>query len=175
MDCKEFLLTRRSIRKFRDEEVPINLILKAINIARYAPSAHNMQPWEFVIVKDKDKLNELASAHKWGGPIREAKVAVVVLADKEQSRVSYMVDGAIVTTYLWLALHCLGLGAVWIQTLRNPEKFAEIIKAPENKFPVAVLAIGWPAESPEPRKRKELSELVHINEYGLRLQESSLK
>lgn len=175
MDCKEFLLTRRSIRKYRDEEVPTDLIIKAIDIARYAPSAHNRQPWEFVIVKDRDKLNALAEAYRGGGPLREAKVAVVVLADKDQTHASHLVDGAIVTTYLWLALHCLGLGAVWIQTLHNPEGFAEAIKAPENKFPVAVLAIGWPAESPPPGKRKGINELVHIDEYGIRLEEDSSK
>jgi len=64
--CKEFLLTRRSVRKFKKDDVPTELLLEAIDIARFAPSARNGQPWEFVIVKDKETREKLAQFT--GGP-----------------------------------------------------------------------------------------------------------
>ena len=55
----DFLLTRRSIRRFEDKEVPLDLLVKAVDVARFAPSAHNNQPWEFIIVTDKNRLEAL--------------------------------------------------------------------------------------------------------------------
>ncbi len=68
--------------------------------------------------------------------------------------------------YIMLAAHALGLGTVWIQSLRNVEEIQEILKLPEKLIPVAILAVGWPDESPNPKKRKELKEIVHLDRYG---------
>ncbi len=169
MECFEALLSRRSVRVFKDEEVPTDLILKAVDVSRFAPSAKNRQPWEFVIITERDRILKLADMLRWSDPLRRCKVAVVVLADREASPTSYLVDGAIVATYFWVALHCLGLGAVWIQTLYDPEGVAKFVGAPERFVAVAAFAIGWPAEKPEPKPRKELRELVSFEEYGRRV------
>ncbi len=168
VDCREFLISRRSIRKFEPKEVPLELVLKAIEIARYAPSAKNVQPWYFVIVRDREKMARLAKIHPGAKPLENASLAIVVLADSYASPVSYLVDGAIAATYLWLALHCLGLGAVWIQTLRNIEEVRNVVNAPQNLVPVAILAVGYPAEKPEPKPRKSVEEITFFEEYGRR-------
>ncbi len=170
--CIEFLLSRRSIRVFEDKEVPEELVLKAIDVARYAPSAKNLQPWEFIIVKNRDTLNRLAEIHVGAQPLKRAKMAIIVLGDKEISPISYHVDASLAAMYLWLALHCLGLGAVWIQTLRNIEEIQKIVNAPPNKVPIAILAIGWPAEKPIPKERKRLEDIVHIDVYGSKLKKT---
>ncbi len=167
--CLEFLLGRRSVRVFEDREVPLELVLKAIDVARYAPSAKNSQPWEFVVVRRRDLLDKLSEIHPGAVPLKNANLAVVVLADRERSPTSYLVDAALAAMYLWLALHCLGLGVVWIQTLRNVEEVRRIIGAPDHLTPVAILAIGWPAEKPRPRPRRSLEEIVHLETYGRRL------
>ncbi len=172
--CEEFLLSRRSIRAFRDEDVSVDLILKAIDIARYAPSSGNRQPWEFMIIKSKDRIKELADIHPWARPALGASAVVIVLVNEKQSPVSYIVDGAIAATYLWLALHCLGLGAVWLQTLRNTNKLREILSIPQEYLPVAILAIGYPAEKPKTKPRKSLEELVHVEEFGNKLLKKNL-
>ncbi|WFO74972.1 nitroreductase family protein [Desulfurococcaceae archaeon MEX13E-LK6-19] len=165
----EFLLTRRSIRRFEDKPVPRDLLLKVIDVARYAPSAKNLQPWEFIIVDDPEVKKKLSGIHVGARPLENAPAAIVVVADKELSPVSYLVDGANATMYILLAAHAYGLGTVWIQTLRNISEIQKILGLPENKVPVAIIAIGWPAEKPGPRPRKPLEELVHINKYGNRL------
>lgn len=170
MECIEALKTRRSIRKFTDKNPDLNIIIKAISIARYAPSAKNSQPWRFIIIRDKKIIDKLSRLHRGASPLSNAKIAVVVIANKEESPVSYMVDASLATMYLWLALHCMGLGAVWIQTLRNTNEINNILGIPNNYVPVAILAIGYPDEKPEPRPRRPLSEIVYIDKYGNKIE-----
>ena len=164
--CFEPLLKRRSIRVFRDEDVPLELVLKAIDVARYAPSAGNRQPWRFIVIRDRSRIEALAKILRYSKPLLNAKVAVLVLASKDESPVSHMVDGSIAAMYFWLALHCTGLGAVWIQTLRNVNEILEAVGAPENYVPIGLFAIGWPGEQPVPRDRKPLSEIVFLERFG---------
>jgi len=165
----EFLKSRRSIRKFKPEPPPRDLVLKAIDVARYAPSAKNSQPWRFIIVEDPEIRSKLASIHVGAAPLRNAPLAVVVVCHVDESPTSYMLDCANATMYFLLALHGLGLGAVWIQTLRNIEEIKKILSLPENAIPVAIIALGYPDDTPTPRPRKPLEEIVCLNKYGNRL------
>jgi Nitroreductase len=162
----EFLKSRRSIRRFKPEPPPKELILKAIDTARYAPSAKNSQPWRFIIVDDPDLKNKLASIHFSAIPLYNAPLAIVVVCQIDESPTSYMLDCANSTLYLLLALHALGLGAVWIQALRNIEEIKQALLIPNNAIPVAIIAVGYPDETPQHRPRKPLSEIVYLNKYG---------
>lgn len=169
--CLEFLKTRRSIRKFKPKPVSEDLIFKILDVARYAPSAGNRQPWEFIIVKDKEKIKKLAEVHPWAKPLLGAPVAIVVIGNQNISPISYHVDCANTTIYIMLAAYAYGLGTVWIQTLRNIEEIREILNLPQNMIPISILAVGWPDEKPTVRPRKPLKELVHIDTYGNKLKE----
>jgi nitroreductase len=79
-----------------------------------------------------------------------------------------MLDCANATVYLLLALHALGLGAVWIQTLRNVEEIRGLVGLSNNVVPVAIVALGYPDETPQPRPRKPLEEIVYFNRYGVK-------
>jgi len=162
----EFLKSRRSIRKFKPEKPPRELILKAIDVARYAPSAKNSQPWRFVIVESREVREKLADIHIWAKPLKSAPIGIVVVCHVDESPVSYMLDCANATMYLLLALHALGLGAVWIQTLRNIEEIKRILEIPNNAIPVAIIATGYPDESPEVKPRKPLVDVVYVDKYG---------
>jgi len=168
-DFLKFLLTRRSIRKFKKKPVDLNLVLKILDVGRYAPSAKNSQPWEFIVVTDEAVRERLSRIHMWASPIRKAPITIVVVCDKNASPTSYHVDCANATMYIMLAAHALGLGTVWIQTLRNIDEIKEILKIPEGKIPIAILALGWPDEKPEPKPRKRLEEIVYMNTYGNKL------
>ncbi|MGC9021401.1 MAG: nitroreductase family protein [Candidatus Methanodesulfokora sp.] len=167
-ECLKLLLGRRSIRVFEDKEVSDELIKRILDVARYAPSAKNSQPWEFVVVRDEEVRRKLASIHRYAYPLQRAPVVIAVLCNPELSPDSYLVDCANATIYLMLAAHALGLGTVWIQSLRNVKEINEILGS-EGRIPVALIALGWPAEKPEARPRRELKEIVYINRYGERL------
>ena len=162
----EFLKSRRSIRRFKPDPVPRDLILKVLDIARYAPSAHNSQPWRFIVVEDPSIKEELANIHGGAKPLRSAPQAIVVVSDKNASPDSYLIDGANAAIYIQLAAHALGLGTVWIQTMRNIRDIRRILDLPENLVPVAILAIGYPDEQPRLRERMPLEKLVYYNKYS---------
>ena len=163
--CIEPLLERRSIRRFKSEDVPLDLILKAIDVARYAPSAHNSQPWEFIIIRSRELLDSLATLHVGAQPLKTAPVAIAILADHNRSK-SAIIDASLAAMQLWLALHCLGLGAVWIQTVGFNEAIRNMLNYPEHMECIGILAIGWPDEKPSPRPRRPLEEVIHFNKYG---------
>ena len=167
--CFKILLTRRSIRKFKNEGVPIDIILKALDITRYAPSAMNSQPWKFIVINERDILNKLSKLHSGAEPLQRAKIGIVILSNPRVSPSSYIIDSSLASMYLWLALHCLGLGAVWIQTMRNIHEIRSILKIPDEVIPIGILAIGWPDENPTPRTRKTLDEIVYMNRYDMKM------
>lgn len=161
----EFLRTRRSIRIFKPKPISDELVMKILDVARFAPSAKNKQPWEFIVVKRKDLLNRLSKIHVSAKPIAKAPLAIVVICDKKLSPISYQVDCANAAMYIMLAAHALNLGTVWIQSLRNIEEIQKILNIPPNKIPIAIIAMGWPAEKPKSKPRKQLKEIVHENTY----------
>lgn len=164
----EFLRSRRSIRRFKPDKPPLDLVLKVLDTARYAPSAKNSQPWEFIVVDDPEVKDRLSVLHGGAKPLKNAPMAIVVVSDRSVSPTSYLVDGANATMYILLGLHAVGLGGVWIQTLRDVQRIQEILGLPENKIPVSIIALGYPDEKPEPKPRKLLEELVHYNRYGVK-------
>ncbi|MET1102046.1 MAG: nitroreductase family protein [Pyrodictiaceae archaeon] len=166
MDAIEALLTRRSIRRFKPDPVPLELVLKLIDIARYAPSARNSQPWRFIIVDDPSIKEKLSRIHGGAKPLMNAPLGIVVACVKDESPISYLLDCANATIYFMLAAHAHGLGTVWIQTLRNIDEIREILSIPENVIPAAILALGYPDEKPFPKPRKPVEEITFRNKYG---------
>jgi len=162
------LIKRRSIRKFLDKSVERELVLKILDIARWAPSAKNAQPWSFVIVFDRETLSRLASLSPSTEPLRNAPVAVAVIGDPIKAPLTYMIDCAVVTTYILLAAYAYGLGSVWINALRYQSAVKEILEVPEQLVPISIVALGWPAETPIPPPRRELLELIYWEKYGRR-------
>ncbi|MEM0021885.1 MAG: nitroreductase family protein [Fervidicoccaceae archaeon] len=165
----EFLISRRSVRRFTQENIDDELIEKILYAARYAPSARNSQPWIFIVVREKSLKEELSRIHPYAYPLREAPLGIAVACDKRLSPTSYMLDCANATIYLMLAAHAYGIGTVWIQALRDIEKISELLSLPPDIIPIAIVAMGYPAETPKPRPRKSLDELVFLNRYGERM------
>ncbi len=161
----EFLKSRRSIRKFKPQEVPLEIVNRVLEVARYAPSAGNRQPWTFIVVLDREVRSMLAKIHVWAFPLEGAPVNIVVACNKDVSPHSFQVDCANAAMYIMLAAHALGLGTVWIQSLRNISEVQRIVKLPENYVPIAIIALGYPDESPGPGPRRDLSEIMCINEF----------
>lgn len=161
----EFLLSRRSIRKYRDEEVSEELLLELLDVARWAPSGGNRQPWEFILIRNSKVIRELSKCSTGAKPLENAKAAVAVVVDSRISPRTYLLDGANATLYILLAAHALNLGGVWINALENVE-MKKILRIPDDKVLVSIVALGWPSEEPKPKPRKSLEELLHVDYYG---------
>jgi nitroreductase len=167
-DFWQVLAGRRSIRAFeRSENVSDEQVQQLLQAAIAAPSAGNMQPWFFYVVRDLDVRRRLAQA-AWGqGFVAEAPVAIVVCAEPERSARRYgdrgrelycLQDTAAATANILLTAVALGLGACWVGAF-DEETAAQALNLPPTQRPVAILPIGYPAESPSRRPRRPLSEV----------------
>ena len=164
MDVKEAIIRRRSIRTFVRRQVEDEKLQRVLEAARLAPSARNMQEWKLIVVKDKGTRERLMKAAGNQTFVAQAPVVIAacgVLADYTMrcGQLSYPVDVAIAVDHMTLQAHAEGLGCCWVCAFSEPE-VKEILGIPENVRVVALLTLGYPAEHPPARARKELAELV---------------
>ncbi len=163
VDVMEAIRTRRSIRKYKPDPVPEDVLREVLEAARLAPSAGNRQPWLFVVVRDpqlKEKLKEAYGA-EW---FYTAPVIICACGypDRAWTRFdgkNYVdVDVTIAMDHLILAAWEKGLGTCWIGAF-DPEKVKQILELPEGAEPIAMTPLGYPDEQPEARPRKSLEEI----------------
>jgi len=167
MEVFEAIRNRRSIRRYKSTPVPREHIIRCLEAARWAPSARNSQPWEFIVVTKEDVRRKLAEVHMWGRHIAEAPVTVIFLADPEKSPRYWMNDlGACIMNFMLEAFD-LGLGTCWIGVCGSPfeEEFKKILGVPERLRVVAAVTLGYPDESPS-KSRRSLEELTSWECYG---------
>ncbi|MEM2340672.1 MAG: nitroreductase family protein [Candidatus Bathyarchaeia archaeon] len=174
MDLFEAMRGRRSIRAFRPDPIPDSALEKILEAAQWAPSAGNRQARDFIIVRDPGVKARLADAALGQGFIEEAPVDIVVCANRERSAGRYgdrgrnfycLMDAAAAVENILLAAHALGLGACWVGAYRD-EEVAEVLGLPPWLRPIAIIPIGFPAESPRPPPRIKLEKLIHFDRYG---------
>lgn len=163
MDTLEAIRTRRSIRRFLPEKIPAETIEAILEAGIWAPSGMNNQPWKFVIVQDQKMKSELASLTRYGRIILSAPVLIVVFLDNSLSydRVKdIQAIGACLQNML-LAIHSMGLGAVWLgEILKNKEKVQALLKVPEACELMAVVALGKPDQSLGTGSRRPLGDVI---------------
>lgn len=169
----ENIMTRTSIRAFTGQSVSSDTVEMLLRAGMAAPTAVNLQPWHFVAITDRAKLDEMRQANPHAKMLEQAPLAIVVCGDMNKAmegpgRDFWIQDCSAATENILLAAHALGLGAVWtgghpieerVNTLR------EILQLPENLIPLCAIVIGYPAENPEP-KDKWKTENVSYNTYG---------
>ena len=168
------IATRTSVRAFTDEPVSEADIETLLRAAMAAPSAMNRQPWEFIVLRDRDTLDALAGKLRYAKMLTQAPVAIIVCAETMIT----LRDGTVVENNFWehdasaatenllLAAHAIGLGAVWTAA-SDPERSAivkEALGIPGTITPLCVVPIGHPAENPEP-KDKWKPEKIHFNRW----------
>jgi nitroreductase len=169
MDVLEALRTRRSIRKYTNEEIPEADIRKIITAAMSGPSAANSQPWHFIIVKNKSILNEIPKASPYAQMAKDAAFAIVVCGDPTHDKVPqfWQQDCSIAAQNILLAAHSLGYGAVWTGAYPLEDRYKNLQKLlgiPSSIIPLAVIPIGKPAEKKEGDK-PYLEDRVHIDKW----------
>jgi len=173
MDIFECIKGRRSIRAFTSDPVKEEDLKKILEAAIHAPSAGNLQSWEFVIVRDKDRKLQLARAALNQTFIAEAPVVIVVCANLtrsgriygERGRTLYCIqDTAAAIQNILLTAYALGYGTCWVGAFRE-EAASKILKLPPDVRPVAIIPIGRPAERPAPRPRMPLNKVVHYEVF----------
>ena len=150
----DVIFARRSIREYTSEKVSEKDIKAMLEAAMAAPSASNLKPWHFIVVTDRQILDNLAKAHPHSKALVKASLCIVVCGDAKISPLFWIHDCSAATENLLLALTALGLGAVWLGVHPSEERINAVRKVlgiPENVIPLNLIPIGHPAEQKEPR------------------------
>ena len=168
---------RRSIRKFRDKPVEQEKIDIIIEAALRSPSSMGRDPWEFIVVDDRELLEKLSRAKPHGSSfLKGATLGVAVCADAGRSDV-WIEDASIASTHIYLAAESLGLGACWIQMrkrnysddLTSGQYVASLLNLPEKVEVLSIIAVGYPAEEKSPHRKENLKyDRIHKNMYGIK-------
>jgi nitroreductase len=172
MDVMEAINDRRSIRRFKGTDIEDTMLMTILEAGNLAPSAGNLQPRDFIVVKEQMIKEKLAIAALGQGFVEEAPLVIVVCANLE--RVSpygdrgielYCIqDAAASIQNMLLAIHALGLGCCWIGAF-NEEVVTKILEIPDDVRPVAILPIGFPDESPRMPPRINVEDLLHYEKW----------
>lgn len=168
MNVHQAIKTRRSVRSYKAELVPEEKLKKVLEVARLAPSAHNEQEWKFVVVRDAERREQLSEAAGQGF-ISEAPVIIVAVALEPEEVMSsgvpnYAIDLAIAVDHMTLAAIEEGLGTCWVGAF-SQEKVKKVLGIPERYKVVVLLPLGFPADKPGPKSRKNLEEIVCDENY----------
>ena len=169
MDALEALLTRRSIRKFKDKPIPDEVVDTLLHTAMAAPSAMNEQPWHFVVIRDRKQLDKIHANHPYASMLLQAPMVIAVVGDttKEHHPGYWVVDCSIATTHILLAAHALRLGGVWLGIYPREERMAmvrDILGLPDHIQPLSLVALGYPAEVKAPSERFD-PERIRIDKW----------
>jgi len=170
MELIEALKARRSIRRYKPDKIPDDVLERVLEAARIAPSAGNAQPWKFLVVRDSRLKSELIEACRGQRFIAEADAIIVACGLPRQARhiggrwSSAQVDVACAFTQLLLQAWQEGLGTCWIGAY-DEAKVKRLLNIPDEVEVYALTPLGYPAEQPGPTPRKPLAEIVCYDKW----------
>lgn len=166
MDNLELLRRRRSIRSFQEKDICRDDLEKIIDCARFAPTARDVQPWEFVVVTDKAKLKKIAELAENGRFISRAAACVAVFCSETKY---YLEDGCAATCSLLFAATAMGIGSCWVAGDKKDYclAVAELVNAPEGARLVSLVALGYPLRDGSFTRvqKRQLGELLHWEKF----------
>ena len=184
MELFEAIKNRRSIRHYKPDPVSDKDLEIVLEAARQAPSWKNCQCWRFIVIQnqtDRDALADcLPPTNGATNAVRQAPVTIIACAEigtsgygkdepgkpeTDKGDYWYMYDVALAMENIVLAAHSLGLGTVHVG-LFDAKKVAAAMNVPEGYCVVALTPLGYPERQPNPRPRKELSEVVFYGQFG---------
>jgi nitroreductase len=165
----EVIRKRRSIRKYLDEAVSSEKLETILRAAMQAPTARNLQPWEFVVTQRRDIMNRVPVVHPYAQMVPSAGAVILVCGNKEcQNDISYILeDCSAAVQNILLETVNQGLGAVWLGVYPKEDRIRGITKLfnlPEHVVPVALISIGVPGEEKEFEDRFQ-KEKIHQDSW----------
>lgn len=163
----ENILSRRSIRRYNTSPVEAAAVETMLKAAMSAPSAHNQQPWAFVVINDRKILDSIPEFHPYSKMLYQASAAIVVCGDLRQLPAPYFwqQDCAAATQNILLAANALGIGSVWLGVFPHEDlvtSMQELLGIPGDIKPFSIISLGYPAEGKGHSNRFD-PERIHHN------------
>lgn len=169
MKLMEAIRTRRSIRKYEDKPIPDEMIREMLEAAMMAPSAGNAQPWQFIVVTDSELLKSMQDLHPHIKMVAQAPLGILICGDLSLEKYPgyWVQDCAAAMQNMLLAIHDMGLGAVWTGVHPMEDRvavFKKLFNLPEHVIPLGFVPIGWPAQEMKSESRYR-QDRVHPNTW----------
>ena len=157
----ENIATRASVRAFKRDAIPNDLIQKLLKAGMAAPTALNAQPWHFIVIHDQGQLSSLSVASPYTGLLADAPLAIAVCGDITKKApgdegIYWSQDACAATENILLAAHAMGLGATWTGSYPIEARYKlaqKVLSLPDNLIPVSIIAIGYPAVTVAPKDK----------------------
>lgn len=167
----ENIMSRTSVRKFTDRAIAKDTLETIVKAGMAAPTAVNKQPWDFVVVTEREVLDSLMANHPYSN-LATATAAIIVCGNMEKAmegdgQAYWIQDCSAATENILLASHALGLGAVWCGVYPMQDRIVpvrETLKLPSYVTPLNIISMGYPAEDPDPKDKWNPSN-VHYQQW----------
>ncbi len=166
--------TRTSVRQYLEEKIEIDEFIKPLlHAAMSAPSAMNRQPWEFIVIREREMLDKMGGEFKNASYLKTAQFAIIVCGNMKEAiegegRDFWVQDCSAATENLLLAAHSMGFGAVWCGIYPSKERTEQLrnfLSLPEHIIPLNIIPIGIPEKEQKP-KDKWKDEKIHFDKYN---------
>ncbi|MFA5361705.1 MAG: nitroreductase family protein [Candidatus Omnitrophota bacterium] len=163
------ILNRRSIRRYSEKPVSREIIKELLEAAMSAPSAGNEQPWQFVVIDNRQVLAEIPKIHPHAGMVKDAPAAILVCGDlkKEVHKGFWVQDCSAAAENILIAVAEKGLGAVWVGFYPEGNRVTaarKLLGIPEYVVPLALIPVGYPAQELPPANRFDAAK-IHYNTW----------
>jgi len=164
MSLVDVVLSRRSVRRYEQKEIPKDVLDRILEAGRQAPSAMNRQPWHFIVLTDYEIKKELSKGF-FNRHIKDSAVTVVGVAytgfiDRRWSTIST----SIALQNMVIAAWAMGVGSCWIGDFKE-NNVKKLLKIPDKWKIVAFVSFGYPAEKPQLKRKKPLDKIVSFNKF----------
>ena len=165
MNTLEAISKRSSVRKFSSQAVDKETIEKIVDAGRKAPTARAVEPWEFIVITERDSLKRLGSIATTGPFIKDAAFCIAVFCSDTKY---YLEDGCAATENILIAAAELGLGACWVAGDKKPyvETVSKMLEVGENMKLISLLPMGYPEGKVASREKRPLDDVLHWEKYS---------
>ena len=155
-----FLKERRSIRIYLDKAISEKEIEMILEAGRWTPSASNKQPWEFLVIKNKEILIEISKKAYYGKHIKKAPLAIAIVGKIKENPNYYIQDTSLASMNMMLMAWSLGIGTCWTGALKR-DAVKEMLGLDENDYLLTILPMGYiNGNIPKPTLRKNLNQIT---------------
>ncbi|HBF88674.1 MAG TPA: nitroreductase family protein [Bacteroidales bacterium] len=169
MDVLNCIINRRSIRRFKNQNIEIQKVEDILKAAMYAPTARNQQTFEFVVINNRQMLDDISEIHPYANMLKQAPLAILVCHNhqKVKSDGFWIQDLAAVTQNILLQAYSLGIGSVWLGVYPREDRengLKKYLNLPEDIVPFSLVALGYADENPHTTNRYD-SNKIHFNRW----------
>ncbi|MDO8663203.1 MAG: nitroreductase family protein [Candidatus Omnitrophota bacterium] len=167
MNAVDILKCRRSVRVFQNKEISKKVLEDLIDVARFSPTARNVQPWEFIAITNNEALKKISELGENARPIAGAKACIAVFC--ADSTKYYLEDGCSATVNILNAAAALGIGSCWIAGDKKPycDEVARLLSIPSGLKLVSLIALGYPEDKQSFKlaDKRALAEVIHWEKF----------